>query len=444
MKATRAFLVCVVVGRVVYQDSAEELALLVKSDGLEPVGLLDAKRDKPDPAFFIGSGKVDELGELAHELHADVVVFDVPLSAAQQRNIERAIELPVLDRTQLILDIFRARAKSREGRLQVELAQLEHLSTRLVRGWTHLERQRGGLGKTGGPGEKQIELDRRMIGVRMKQLRDQLKRLARQRDTQRRSRSRSDTLSVSLVGYTNAGKSTLFNRLTRAKSYAADQLFATLDTTARRCWISDEETVVASDTVGFIRGLPHQLVEAFKSTLDETVHADLLLHVVDASSSVREDQISEVNAVLEEIKADEEHLVRALVLSHLTAIYIKQSLGRLSALCGCVVAATGSSCGITYLMGGGYEAVSFAVKNMIANLTGMMCDGAKPSCSLKLMTGVSTAVLSAMLAMENHSVSSVEGIIDDDVDKSIRNLTLIGRDGMNETDHLILKIMTSK
>jgi len=305
VKATRAFLVSVVVGRVVYQDSAEELSLLVKSDGLEPIGLLEAKRDKPDPAFFIGSGKVDELADLAHELSADVVVFDVPLSAAQQRNIERAIHLPVLDRTQLILDIFRARAKSREGRLQVELAQLEHLSTRLVRGWTHLERQRGGLGKTGGPGEKQIELDRRMIGVRMKQLRDQLKRLARQRDTQRRSRSRSDTLSVSLVGYTNAGKSTLFNRLTRAKSYAADQLFATLDTTARRCWISDQETVVASDTVGFIRGLPHQLVEAFKSTLDETVHADLLLHVVDASSTVREDQIQEVNAVLEEIKADD-------------------------------------------------------------------------------------------------------------------------------------------
>ena len=305
MKATRAFLVSVVVGRVVYQDSAEELSLLVKSDELEPIGLLEAKRDKPDPAFFIGSGKVDELADLAHELSADVVVFDVPLSAAQQRNIERAIHLPVLDRTQLILDIFRARAKSREGRLQVELAQLEHLSTRLVRGWTHLERQRGGLGKTGGPGEKQIELDRRMIGVRMKQLRDQLKRLARQRDTQRRSRSRSDTLSVSLVGYTNAGKSTLFNRLTRAKSYAADQLFATLDTTARRCWISDQETVVASDTVGFIRGLPHQLVEAFKSTLDETVHADLLLHVVDASSTVREDQIQEVNAVLEEIKADD-------------------------------------------------------------------------------------------------------------------------------------------
>ena len=305
MKATRAFLVCVVVGRVVYQDSAEELALLVKSDGLEPVGLLDAKRDKPDPAFFIGSGKVDELGELAHELHADVVVFDVPLSAAQQRNIERAIELPVLDRTQLILDIFRARAKSREGRLQVELAQLEHLSTRLVRGWTHLERQRGGLGKTGGPGEKQIELDRRMIGVRMKQLRDQLKRLARQRDTQRRSRSRSDTLSVSLVGYTNAGKSTLFNRLTRAKSYAADQLFATLDTTARRCWISNEETVVASDTVGFIRGLPHQLVEAFKATLEELEYADLLLHVIDISDPHWLEQAQIVDELIEELGAQQ-------------------------------------------------------------------------------------------------------------------------------------------
>lgn len=295
----------VTIGRTVYDDSAQELSLLVKSDNLEPVGLLTAKRDKPDPAFFIGSGKVEELGALAKGADANIVVFDVPLSAAQQRNIERAIDLPVLDRTQLILDIFRARAKSREGRLQVELAQLEHLSTRLVRGWTHLERQRGGLSKTGGPGEKQIELDRRMIGVRMKQLRDQLKRLKRQRDTQRRARSRGDTLTVSLVGYTNAGKSTLFNKLTRASSYAADQLFATLDTTARRCWISDEETVVASDTVGFIRGLPHQLIEAFKSTLDETVHADLLLHVVDASSAVREDQIREVNKVLEEIKADD-------------------------------------------------------------------------------------------------------------------------------------------
>ena len=304
MKASRAFLVCVTIGRVRYADSAEELRLLVTSYGLEPCGLLEARREKPDPATFLGSGKIEELGELAREAKADVVVFDTALSAAQQRNIERAIELPVLDRTTLILEIFRARAKSREGRLQVELAQLEHLSTRLVRGWTHLERQRGGLGKTGGPGEKQIELDRRMIGVRMKQLREQLRKLERQRGTQRRARERGDRLTVSLVGYTNAGKSTLFNQLTRAKSYAADQLFATLDTTARRCWISDEETVVMSDTVGFIRGLPHQLVEAFKSTLDETVHADLLLHVVDAGSVVREDQIREVNKVLEEIHAD--------------------------------------------------------------------------------------------------------------------------------------------
>lgn len=305
MDTSRAFLVCVTLGRTYYSDSAEELSLLVKSDGLDPVGLMEAKRDKPDPAFFLGSGKVDELGELAKELDCSVVVFDVALSAAQQRNIERAIGLPVLDRTQLILDIFRARAKSREGRLQVELAQLEHLSTRLVRGWTHLERQRGGLSKTGGPGEKQIELDRRMIGVRMKQLRDQLKKLDRQRRTQRRSRTRGDVMTVSLVGYTNAGKSTLFNRLTRAEAYAADQLFATLDTTSRRCWINDDVSIVASDTVGFIRGLPHKLVEAFKSTLDETVHADLLLHVVDASSPVREDQIREVDAVLEEIHADE-------------------------------------------------------------------------------------------------------------------------------------------
>ena len=294
----------VVLGRTFFPDSADELRLLVTSRGLEPVGLMQAKRAIPDPATFLGAGKIEELGQLAKEAKADCLVFDIALSAAQQRNIERAVNLPVLDRTQLILDIFRARAKSREGRLQVELAQLEHLSTRLVRGWTHLERQRGGLGKTGGPGEKQIELDRRMIGVRMKQLREQLKKLERQRGTQRRARERGDRLTVSLVGYTNAGKSTLFNQLTRAKSYAADQLFATLDTTARRCWICDEETVVMSDTVGFIRGLPHQLVEAFKSTLDETVHADLLLHVVDAGSVVREDQIREVNKVLEEIHAD--------------------------------------------------------------------------------------------------------------------------------------------
>ena len=272
---------------------------------------MQAKREKPDPATFLGSGKIEELGILAKEAEVDVVVFDIALSAAQERNIERLIGIPVLDRTELILDIFRQRAKSREGRLQVELARLEHLSTRLVRGWTHLERQRGGLGKTGGPGEKQIELDRRMIGTRMKQLRDQLKRLARQRGTQRRARSRGDSITVSLAGYTNAGKSTLFNKITRAETYAADQLFATLDTTARKFWLSDEETVVATDTVGFIRGLPHQLIEAFKSTLDETVHADLILHVVDASSPVREEQIAEVNSVLADIHADDAVLLAA-------------------------------------------------------------------------------------------------------------------------------------
>ena len=262
---------------------------------------MQAKREKPDPATFLGSGKIEELGILAKEAEVDVVVFDIALSAAQERNIERLIGIPVLDRTELILDIFRQRAKSREGRLQVELARLEHLSTRLVRGWTHLERQRGGLGKTGGPGEKQIELDRRMIGTRMKQLRDQLKRLARQRGTQRRARSRGDSITVSLAGYTNAGKSTLFNKITRAETYAADQLFATLDTTARKFWLSDEETVVATDTVGFIRGLPHQLIEAFKSTLDEVREADLLVHVVDISHPSFEEQIEIVNQTLHEV-----------------------------------------------------------------------------------------------------------------------------------------------
>lgn len=304
-EATRAFLVTVAVGRERFFDAGEELTELVKSDAMEPVGLIQARRDKPDPATYLGSGKVEEIKALAKGARADCIVFDAALSAAQQRNIANVTELPVLDRTELILEIFRRRAKSKEGRLQVELARLEHLSTRLVRGWTHLERQRGGLGKTGGPGEKQIELDRRMIAARVKMLREQLKKLSRQRDTQRRSRLTGELPTVSLVGYTNAGKSTLFNRLVREKAYAADQLFATLDTTARRCWVSDEQTVVLSDTVGFIRGLPHQLVEAFKSTLDETVHADILLHVVDSSSPVREEQMTSVASVLGQIGADE-------------------------------------------------------------------------------------------------------------------------------------------
>jgi len=296
-------LVSVAQGRRDDPDAAEELAQLAISAGLEPVGQLHVRRDRPDPAHFVGAGKVDEIKALVASSDAGLVVFDVALSAAQQRNLERFLGAWVLDRTALILDIFSQRARSREGKLQVELAQLQHLSTRLVRGWSHLERQRGGLGKTGGPGEKQIELDRRMIGVRVKQLRGRLKQLERQRRTRRRARSRRDVLSVSLVGYTNAGKSTLFNALTRADSYAADQLFATLDTTSRRLFLRDGASAVVSDTVGFIRGLPHQLVEAFKSTLDETAEADLLLHVVDSASPARTEQAAEVNRVLEEIGA---------------------------------------------------------------------------------------------------------------------------------------------
>jgi len=267
------------------------------------------RRDRPDAAYYIGSGKVEELKLEATGVNAGLVIFDVALSPAQQRNLEQALGFWVLDRTALILYIFSQRAQSREGKLQVELAQLEHLSTRLVRGWSHLERQRGGLGKTGGPGEKQIELDRRMIGVKVRRLREKLKQSEKQRRTRRRARARNRVVSVSLVGYTNAGKSTLFNALTQASAYAADQLFATLDTTARKCQLSagadkDAGHAVISDTVGFIRGLPHQLIEAFKSTLDETAEADLLLHVVDAASPARAEQIAEVERVLQEIGAD--------------------------------------------------------------------------------------------------------------------------------------------
>jgi GTPase len=298
-------LVSVAIGRRDDPDSVEELKQLVDSAGITPVGHMAVRRDRPDPALYIGSGKAEEIKANAVEAGAGFVIFDVALSPAQQRNLERVLDLWVLDRTALILYIFSRRAQSREGKLQVELAQLEHLSTRLVRGWSHLERQRGGLGKTGGPGEKQIELDRRMIGVRVRQLRERLKQLEKQRRTRRRARSRRDVLSISLVGYTNAGKSTLFNAMTKAGSYAADQLFATLDTTARKCRVADGVDVVLSDTVGFIRGLPHQLIEAFKSTLDETAEADLLLHVVDAASPARDEQMAEVDRVLADIGAAE-------------------------------------------------------------------------------------------------------------------------------------------
>ena len=262
-------------------------------------------RKRPDSGLFAGSGKVEEIAAAAAALNAASVVFNHDLSPAQGRNLEKALGRRVVDRTELILEIFAQRAKTSEGKLQVELAQLERLSTRLVRGWTHLERQRGGLGKTGGPGEKQIELDRRYISKRVRVLNDKIETLKKQRSVQRRSRARGEVLSVSLVGYTNAGKSTLFNALARARAYEADQLFATLDTTTRRIWLARAGPVVLSDTVGFIRDLPHDLVAAFRATLEETARADLLLHVVDAASGARESQIAEVGKVLAAIGAAE-------------------------------------------------------------------------------------------------------------------------------------------
>ena len=313
----KVWLVSVLIGRDIYRDAAQELSELASSCGYDVLGLTEAKRDRPDPKTFLGSGKIEEIKEEATACGAQALIFGVALSPAQQSNIEKATNLLVWDRTNLILEIFRQRAKTREGRLQVELARLTHLSTRLVRGWSHLERQRGGLSKTGGPGEKQLELDRRMLGSRVKALKEQLKKLEKQRNTQRKSRQKGDLLTVALVGYTNAGKSTLFNRLTRSGVYAADQLFATLDTTARRCYVGEDTEVVLSDTVGFIRGLPHQLIEAFKSTLDEAAQADLLLHVIDSSNIAQEEQISEVNKVLEEIGAKD--IPRILVYNKLDA-----------------------------------------------------------------------------------------------------------------------------
>lgn len=303
-------------GKSHFDASLDELALLAESAGDRPVARVIARRKAPDPALFVGSGKADEIKALVLGHQAEAVLFDQALSPAQQRNLERHLGVAVADRTILILEIFAARAQSHEGKLQVELARLQYLSTRLVRRWSHLERQRGGIGTRGGPGEAQIELDRRMIGERIKTVKERLVRVKRQRGTQRKSRERSGTFRVSLVGYTNAGKSTLFNALVKSRAYAADQLFATLDTTTRQLYLEDVgRSVSLSDTVGFIRDLPHKLVEAFEATLQEAADADLLLHVVDAASPVLDEQVAEVERVLRDIGAD--HVPQILVYNKL-------------------------------------------------------------------------------------------------------------------------------
>ncbi|NMG43501.1 GTPase HflX [Aromatoleum toluvorans] len=298
----RAVLVQLDLNQGALDERLSELKLLAISAGASVEAVVGGRRARPDPALFAGRGKVDEIAEVLRFHGADFVIFNHALSPAQQRNLERALQCRVVDRTALILDIFAQRARSHEGKLQVELAQLDHLSTRLVRGWTHLERQKGGIGLRG-PGETQLETDRRLLGKRVKVLRERLAQIEKQRRVRRRGREGRDVLSVSLVGYTNAGKSTLFNALTKAGAYAADQLFATLDTTSRRLFVGEGCNVVLSDTVGFIRDLPHALVAAFHATLEETANADLLLHVVDSASEDREAQIEAVNAVLTEIGA---------------------------------------------------------------------------------------------------------------------------------------------
>ena len=289
-----------------FDAELDELSQLALTAGLRPVAKMTCKRKAPDAAFFVGSGKADEIKFMAEQMGAQEVLFDQSLSPAQQRNLERHLGLPVNDRTLLILEIFGQRARSHDGKLQVELARLQYLSTRLVRRWSHLERQRGGIGTRGGPGETQIELDRRMINDAIKRTKERLSKVKKQRSTQRKQRDRRNSFNVSLVGYTNAGKSTLFNTLVKARAYAADQLFATLDTTTRQLYLGEAgRSASVSDTVGFIRDLPHGLIDAFQATLQEAADADLLLHVVDASNPNYPEQMNEVKRVLREIGAED-------------------------------------------------------------------------------------------------------------------------------------------
>ena len=284
------------------QEDLDELKELTKSAGAQPIYVVTGSRHRPDPKYFVGKGKLDEIKAVVAEQQADIVIVNHPLSPSQERNLEKALEVRVVDRNGLILDIFAQRAQTFEGKLQVELAQLKHLSTRLIRGWTHLERQKGGIGLRG-PGETQLETDRRLLAVRIKQIQQRLEKVQKHRHQGRSKRKKAEIPTVSLVGYTNAGKSTLFNTLTGADIYAADQLFATLDPTLRHLAIGDGGEVVLADTVGFIRHLPHELVAAFRSTLQEASEADLLLHVIDAHAEDRDDTIFQVNQVLDDIEA---------------------------------------------------------------------------------------------------------------------------------------------
>lgn len=300
----RAILVHIDLASEAEAEDPRELEELALSAGADPICFLQGTRSDPSPRFFLGKGKVQELAELVTLHEADLVIFNHSLSPAQERNIEREIKCRVLDRTGLILDIFAQRARTHEGKLQVELAQLEHMSTRLIRGWTHLERQKGGIGLRG-PGETQLETDRRLLRARIKAILKRLDKVRKQRDQGRRARVRAEIPTVSLVGYTNAGKSTLFNSITSANVYAADQLFATLDPTLRKVQLPDAGPMILADTVGFIRHLPHKLVEAFRATLQETAEADLLLHVIDCHDEDRQVHIEQVNDVLHEIGADD-------------------------------------------------------------------------------------------------------------------------------------------
>ena len=302
-----------------FDGELQELGLLAQTAGYQVADRVSCKRRAPDPALFVGTGKADEIKSLADATGAAEILFDQALSPAQQRNLERHMGRPVNDRTLLILEIFAQRARSHEGKLQVELAKLQYLSTRLVRRWSHLERQSGGIGMRGGPGETQIELDRRMIADSIKRTKERLEKVKKQRATQRRQRERRETFSISLVGYTNAGKSSLFNALVKARAYAADQLFATLDTTTRQLYLGAAgRSVSLSDTVGFIRNLPHGLVDAFAATLQEAADADLLLHVVDASNPDHPEQIESVMSVLRDIGAAD--VPQMLVFNKLDAL----------------------------------------------------------------------------------------------------------------------------